>query len=342
VKVAGTPLLSTSGWLPEGSVPLASIVVERQDRLAQPQVSGTESFAEHVRPELADGSRYPSYSAAIAALAAPRVFQNRSTYRLQEGHLAGAQPRLVFGSGTYFDSIDVGEACAHELAAVQLGLMDRTPLRDAVGDPCDPGRRGVNVAVSTLTLRYDPATGQAGFPLHWRDPAKVGHAGGLYQVMPVGVFQASGDEPWHGGNDFSLWRCMLREFAEELLGEPEDHGAGPIDYEAWDFAKRMNEGLGDGRIRASVLGMGVDPLTLATDLLTVVTIDARLYDELFAGLVTVNDEGRLATSSESVPGRWSFNEASVQRLTTVERTQAAGAALLRLAWANRPGVVLPR
>lgn len=25
------------------------------------------------------------------------------------------------------------------------------------------------------------------FHLHWRDPAKVGHAGGLYQVLPVGV-----------------------------------------------------------------------------------------------------------------------------------------------------------
>jgi len=239
---------------------------------------------------------------------------------------------MVFGPGMYFDSIDVGEACAHELAAVRLGLIDGTPLRDAVGDPCDPGRRGVNVAVSTLTLRSDRTTGQSSFPMHWRDPAKVGHAGGLYQVMPVGVFQASGEQPWHIENDFSLWRCMLREFAEELLGGSEDHGSGPVDYAGWAFAARMSEALDDGRIRARILGMGLDPLTLATDLLTVVTIDAQLYDELFEGLVDVNEEGRLAPFAGSTSGRWDFTEASVDRLTVTEPTQAAGAALLRLAW----------
>jgi hypothetical protein len=44
------------------------------------------------------------------------------------------------------------------------------------------------VAISTLTLRRS-AGGDASFPLHWRDPAKVTHAGGLYQVIPVGIFQ---------------------------------------------------------------------------------------------------------------------------------------------------------
>ncbi len=52
-------------------------------------------------------------------------------------------------------------------------------------------------------------------------PAKVGHASGLYQVIPVGIFQASSDRSWNEQNGFLLWRCLLREFAEELLGQDE-------------------------------------------------------------------------------------------------------------------------
>jgi hypothetical protein len=32
-------------------------------------------------------------------------------------------------------------------------------------------------------------------PLHHRDATKVGHAGGMIQVIPVGIFQPAGPEP---------------------------------------------------------------------------------------------------------------------------------------------------
>jgi hypothetical protein len=107
-------------------------------------------------------------------------------------------------------------------------------LRALIGDPCDLRRRPANLAVSTLTLRHEAASGGASFLLHWRDPAKVGHAGGLYQVIPVGVFQPSGEAAWNERRDFSLWRCVIREFAEELRGRSEDYGseAGPVDYDS--------------------------------------------------------------------------------------------------------------
>lgn len=141
-KVAGTPLLGCPEWLPAGPVPLESVALERATSPVEPLVTGTESFTEHLRPERPDGTRYPSYSAAMGDLAAPRVFRNRSTYRLGSADFSGDRPCMVFGTGTYFDGIDVGEACAHESAAAQLGLIDATPLRDAVANPCDPaGRR---------------------------------------------------------------------------------------------------------------------------------------------------------------------------------------------------------
>ena len=345
-KVAGTPLLTRPEWLPAEPIPLDVIDVEfAPDR---PSIGRTDvdTATAAVCPIRPDGSRYPTYAAAMADLAAPAVFENRSTYRLIEADLSGLRGRLVFGRGTYFDGIDLGEAAAHEYAAARL-TGGGTPLRAAIEDPCDPARRPMNVAISALTLRYDRAGGGATFLLHWRDPAKVGHAGGLCMVVPVGIFQASNDQPHHELNDFSLWRCLIREYAEELLGEPESHHSkqAPIDYDAWPFAARMTEALDSGQIRVHVFGLGVDPLTFATDVLTAIVFDAALFDELFADLVDTNAEGRLigpATVRASAGLPFTTDQL---RWVAQQPMQAAGEALLacvaRLESSRASGPFLP-
>lgn len=347
-QVAGTVLLTRPQWLPAEPLPLDAIDLEFAPATPFTGLTGTDPVTAAVRPPRPDGSPYPTYSAAMADLAAPAVFENRPTYRLLDADLSGPRGHLKFGRGRYFDGIDVGESAAHEYAAGRLDAAARehatgqrdagaAPLRAAIGDPCDPARRPMNIGVSALTIRHERGTGAARFLLHWRDPAKVGHAGGLYMVVPVGIFQAAGASPAHERHDFSLWRCMIREYAEELLGEPEDHGsgAGPVDYEHWPFAARMTDALRTGRIRAHVVGMGVDPLTLVTDLLIVVVIDAGLFDELFADLAPTNDEGRLVGAAagrptEGVP----FTAGQLGRLAR-EPVQAAGSAALSLARRHR-------
>lgn len=330
LKVADSPLLSRQKWLPAKPLRLDALDLQLAPDSPPAELTGTDPAAASVRPTRSDGFRYPTYSAAMADLAAPTVFENRSTYRLLDVDLSGARGRMVFSRGTYFDGIDLGEAAAHEYAACQLDGHD-SPLRAAIGDPCDPARRPMNLAISALTIRHDRSSGEATFLLHWRDPAKVGHAGGLYMVVPVGIFQASDDHAGSERNDFSLWHCLVREYAEELLGEPEDHdgGEGPIDYNKWPFAARMDEALSSGLIRAQVLGMGVDPLTFATDLLTVVVFDAPLFDELFADLVETNAEGHFVSPirDEGFP----FTENQIQQVIQDERVQAAGTADLALA-----------
>ncbi|MBB4968437.1 XRE family transcriptional regulator [Saccharothrix violaceirubra] len=332
-KVAGTSLLTDPLWTPSAPIPLADIGLQHQTGHDFHGVDGTEGFAVAHLPDDTQGHHYRSYSAAMADLAAPSVFQNRSTYRLLDADLTTSTGRLLFGSGTYFDGIDVGEASAHEFAARELGLVDDLKLREAIGAPCDPARRPTNVAISTLTLRHDREAGTAQFFLHWRDPKRVGHAGGLYQVLPVGIFQASSDESWNQDNDFDLWRCMVREFSEELLGTSEEHGSdqAPIDYETWPFAAQITQELGTG-VRAYYLGMGVDPLTLATDMLTVAVVDAPLFDTLFGNIVETNDEGRILKAQR-------FTEDTVGRFAHKEPTQAAGAALLALAWSHRDALL---
>jgi hypothetical protein len=336
-RVAGTPLLGAPGWQPGRPVPLHEVRLELSTPAdpspadpspAGPSPAALDALADGAAPLLPgrpDGTRYLRYSDVLRELAAPAVFENRPTYRLTEAELTPGASRLAFTRGRYFDGVDTGEAAAHEYATIRLGARP-AGLRALIGDPCDLRRRPANLAISTLTLRFDQATGRASFLLHWRDPAKVGHAGGLYQVIPVGVFQPSGDAAWTG--DFSLWRCMIREFAEELRGRSEDYGSGPVDYDSWPFARRMADALDRGQIRVWCLGLGTDPLTYATDLLTVAVIDSRVFDDLFSLSPRRNAEGSVLAARE-------FTAHVVDRVVTGEPVQAAGAAVLRLAWQHR-------
>ena len=264
----GTPLLSTPAWLPDAPIALDEIKVQYTPDAAFGGITGTEPVIQRL---LQSGPTARGITPIPKPLPrSPRlgIFEDRGTYRLLSADLQ-SDPHMVFGAGSYFDGIDVGDAAAHEFTAEQLGEIATLDLRTAIGDPCDPARRTGNVALSTLTLRHDRTTGEATFPLHRRDGARVGHAGGLYQVLPVGVFQPAGEELWNAQNDFSLWRGILRELAEELRGGAEDYEThrGPIDYRAWPFADHLTQALHSGRARAFCLGIGVDPLTFATDIL---------------------------------------------------------------------------
>ncbi|HEX3827227.1 MAG TPA: hypothetical protein VHV82_08145 [Sporichthyaceae bacterium] len=335
LKIADTPLLSTRAWLPSTGIEMQSVELGWTPAADRPGLFPPDALTEHLRPLRADGTRYPSYSAVVGALAAPKLFENRTTYRLRSADLVGP-PRMNFEPGRYFDHLDVGDACAHELAAVEMGLRSETPLRDWIGNPCDPSRRPTNVAVSCLTIRHDSATGERTFPLHWRDPAKVGHAGGMTMVIPVGIFQAAADGWQHQEHDLAFLRLLIREYAEELLGQAEKSpGEHLLDYDAWPFARAMSKALADGRISSTVLGIGVDALTFATDILAVISFDSEAFDGLFSGSGTENAEGTLQCENSGVgPAGYLLSGDVVDDLLARSPFQAAGAALMRLAAAS--------
>lgn len=296
-RVGSTDLLCREEWVAAAPIPLESVRLGWKAEAAPAAVKGMEAAG------------FPSYSEAMAALGAPAVFEDRPCYRLVEADARA----LGFSGASYFQGVDIGEAVAHELAAEVEGL----PLRSLVGDPCDLTRRTALPAITTVTIRRGDSPR---YVSHWRDPAKVAHAGGLYQVMPVGVFQPVVDER----ADLDLWRCMAREFSEEFLGTSEDYGPG-FSYETWPFFQKLQAGRESGRLRVYFLGLGVDPLSLAVDLLTVAVFEEELFDELFQGLVDVNAEGRVEmapfTGEPRVP------------------MQAAGAAALELAWRFREALL---
>ena len=292
-----------------------------------------------VRPLRPDGGRYASYTAAVAALDRPALFENRPCYRLLDARLAAPAGLRIAGT-SYFEGIDLGHAVAHELAAAwqrrgDAVRMTDLPLRALAGDPCALARRAALVAVTTLTLRRDSGGG-ASFVLHWRDPAKVNHGGGLYQVMPVGLFQPVTEAAAAIKHDLSLWKSMIREYSEEFLGTSEDYqtSGGLLDYEGWPFYRRLTAARREGRLAVHCLGLGVDPLTFATDVLAVAVFDAPLFDAEFARLVALNAEGRVITGG--APAGIPFTAETIARLTGGrEPLQASGVAVLNLAWEHR-------
>jgi hypothetical protein len=371
-RAAGTGLLARPEWLPGSPIGLDELPLTWRDDPPAPVIDPAGPLTRHVRPRLpgppltgagpgrrppaaacggvapgggqpgaglAGDGRYPTYAEAVGALDRPALFENRVCYRLLDARLSG-RPELAFAACRYFDGMNLGHAAAHELAAAWAadpgGLTaGGLPLRAAAGDPCDLARRCATVAVATLTLRRGPGD-QASFVLHWRDPARVNHAGGLYQVLPAGMFQPVTDAPAALPGDLSLWRCMVREFSEELLGTAEDYATsgGVLDYESWPLHRRLAAARAAGTLGVWCVGAGVDPLTLATDILTVAVFDAGVFDSVFGGLVAANAEGRVVMTdgSAAIP----FTAQTVRRFSDgTEPVQAAGAALLRLAWQHR-------
>jgi hypothetical protein len=377
LRVAGTPMLARPEWIPANPVQLDRVTLwwrpgEPAARVFDaPAVplphAPTALFRNAPALPLPNAPALPlpnapalplphtggfgCYADALGALSRPALFEDRACYRLLDVRASPGAVALEFGQGQYFEMINTGEAVAHEYAAAALAGGGRAastaalPLRSLIGDPTDLRQRPVMAAVATLVLRADRGRDETQMILHWRDPARVATGGGLYQVAPVGMFQPSHDAPWNRANDFSLWRSIVRELSEELLGSGEDYqsDAAPIDYERWPLYAALADARRTAALRVHWLGLGMDPLTQVVDMLTVAVFDPAVFDAVFAGLVPANAEGHLVTAEDATGTTLGipFTAATVERFSTTEPMQPAGSALLRLAWRHRATLLAP-
>lgn len=210
-------------------------------------------------------------------------------------------------------------------------------------DPFDLTSRHLIPAITTLTLCRNRKRGTASFLLHWRDPARVATAGGIDDVIPAGEFQPSSIVPWSQTADLDLWRNIVREYSEELCGQPEHDGSRgtPLRHDGWPFYRALSRAREAGRVTAYCLGAGLDALTLAATIPTVVVIDDSAFDEIFGDVVEVNVEVNAeGITVRSLPDQRSatgipFTQANVDRLLTAEPIAPPGAAYLELAWQHR-------
>ena len=350
-RVPDTTLIAGPGWIPDEPAQLRSLRLTLDEQPHPVAIDGCEAQTLPTRPLCAPGQWFDSYTSAIRHLDPPRLFESRPSYRLLGEQLGAGS--LHFGLAAYFDKLDVSEALGHELAVACLrrengfpdsteSLRDALPFRTLIGDPFDLSRRAIIPAVTTLTIRLRRYPAEPSFLLHWRDPAKVATAGGVYDVIPAGEFQPASVALWDRHNDFDLWRNIVREYSEELLGTPEHDGtrSKPIDYQAWPLYRTLEDAQAAGAVVPLVLGLGLDALTLAATILTVVVMDDDVFTSAFGAATRFNEEGEIVAigdgrATEGVP----FTRESVERLLSSEPMASPGAACLALAWRHRDRIL---
>jgi transcriptional regulator with XRE-family HTH domain len=334
LRAPGGHVLAGPGWLLEQPVPVDSVRLVWSD--GQRPTRPLESL-EHVLPLTDRGELYAGYSRAVRDLVRPRLLENRLSYRLLDLQ-SDSGLALSFGTTTFFEVFDVKQALAHEFKAAWLASNRSQPdwntlrLRTAIGDPFDPQRLLMSPGISTLTIRRD-RSGEHRFVLHERDGGKVADGGGLCHVMPAGEFQPSSVDLADVRNDFSLWRNIMREFSEEFLGNPEHDGSTsrPIAYDQDEPFRSFEQARATGGLRIWHYGLVMEPLELGAIQMTVAVVDDLVFDQLFADLVEINDEGRVIGRG----GRTDmpFTVEAIDRLDP--RLSASALTLLRLAWRDR-------
>ena len=80
-RAEGTTLLTTPSWLPATPLPLDAVQLSQRTQVsAAADAAAWDAALAAVVPRRADGSPYRRYSAAVADLAAPALFEDRRTY----------------------------------------------------------------------------------------------------------------------------------------------------------------------------------------------------------------------------------------------------------------------
>jgi transcriptional regulator with XRE-family HTH domain len=338
------PALAPPNWLPLRPIPIEAVTLEWVSHHPRPVITGHEAELRPVLPLRTPGHAFRQYTSVIRYLSPPSLFENRPTYRLLDvSWEPSEQGKLQFGLATFFDKLDVSEALGHEFAAAAMADGSPTwrqlPFRARLPEPFDLASRMAGASIATLTIRHNTNDGSHTFFLLGRDPSKVAVGGGQYGVIPAGEFQPSCIAPTCMMDDLDLWRNIVREYSEELLGEPEHDGSSgqPLDYDCWPFYRSMQRARESGHLRAYALGVVLHALGLNPAIMTAVIIDDVAFDDLFRDRAMINAEGQVVTSlhgDQSVYGL-EFTEAVVLQFLEREPFGGTSAACLALAWQHR-------
>ncbi len=145
--------------------------------------------------------------------------------------------------------------------------------------------------------------------------------------------------------DLCVWRNIVREYSEELLGRPEHDGSSgrPLDYEHWPFFRAMEQARERGELRVYVLGVVLSAVSLNAAVMTAVVIDSTVFDSLFRELTHLNAEGEVVARLGDDKERRgvAFDEATVNNLLQARPMVSPNAlspnalAGLGLAWQHR-------
>ncbi|MCX2951625.1 hypothetical protein [Lentzea sp. NEAU-D7] len=331
LKQPDLPVLAKPEWASLAPFDLADVKIEwldeQLDDIAKFRRQSSKVLA---KMQIAPITRYST--ALIEIIGLTRLFDG-VIYRLIEVELTEDTKRMVFAKASYFADLDTSEVLAFEAQTSR-----RRPYRRRLRDPFDFRKRVAGLGIDTLTIRRNGD--QAGFFLHQRDPTNVVNNASMIGLIPAGEFTPSDVSSEAVFRDLSLWRNIMREYAEEMLGVPDAQGQGGrwIDYASESPYRELEMARVTGKLQVKILGLGIDPLPWKTELLTVCVIDAEVFDEVFAPVPARNEEGTVIAGDHrtGLP----FDEATVERYCRAHNVSPNTEACLRLAWQHRAALGL--
>lgn len=322
-----------------------------------------------------------TYASAIMKHARPQMYYNGKSYRLLGINSEKPdKPHLKFSSARYFDYINMGEALLYkETYGFKHGKKTRhhidseydkkvleytadreQEIRCAVGvakslrrkyypkPPKDFGEYVYLPGIQTLTIKVVEGKNkkkEAFFLLFKRDANVVAAGGQAYSLVPAGEFQPAtdiGDEK----EDLDLWKNIMREYSEELLGNEVNPAANTTpDYDAGLF-QELTSAREKKKLKVWYLGYGISPLNYKPDLLTVCVFKGDTFDEIFpkekvgkqSGVgLDRHTEGNLVTrfSGDAYEIFQPFSEDIVDRYGQIGSINLSALHCLRLAYKHR-------
>lgn len=281
------PILYKDGWIPPTPIELSRVRLEWD---SHKKFDFDKSiFAEHgILPF--DEKRYSSllieYITGITLFDAP-------TYRLLEiENPEGDDYLLKFGLDTYFNYVDTCELLAYEFCKevvkrVKEGdefttdsVKDRAKLRlrSQIKNPLDFTNRSAAVGINTMLIVLDNQQTPI-FYLHERSE-KLAEGMNTIHVVPAGTFEPRHVHDAYHTQDFDLYTNLMREFAEELLGEEEFASSSVklTDIFQMDILKKINFFVKKGLIKVYYLGIGLDCLSTKPEIFTALVLEREMVD----------------------------------------------------------------
>lgn len=311
------PLLTKKEWLPD-------LPVEIDDFKTV--------FGEDIKPNLARSIRigdYKTYSEAIVELDKPRMFNNNPQYRL----LDIEKDKLIFSKKdySYFDKIDYGGLLLHQFAANLFNKKRKPDYNRISRNLSQPHDYIVLSGVCTLTLLVSEEGANARF-LFCKRKNDLGTAEGTFHVIPAGEFQPSSLAGCSFEEDLSIWKNIMRESAEEILGKEEFEGNDGIsfDYDSEPYIV-LEKAKSEGNLKVFYLGIGLDPLSFHAEILTCVVYKENTFISIFGKEPKKeNDESILINQKD----RWGIDVSEIQMYKNDKNTLSASIAIFDLVLKN--------
>ncbi len=265
-----------------------------------------------------------TYSQAVTEFAGMSHFHDGVIYRTVGIDFSEDSKTIEFSRGYYFEHLDTNEVLAYS-AVARTNRRYRARLKD----PFDLRNRVAGLGILTLTV-YEKKPGEFAFLMHKRSD-KVVIGAGMFHPVPAGEFTPSDVSLESFERDFDLRRNIDREFAEELLGDPDAQGAGgfQIDYVNARPYKELRESMKAGDLSYHCLGIGMDPFTWKLELLTIAIFRSDSFQWVFGdGKLPGNLEGTIIQDNR-------FNEKVIDQYVHSGSIRLGAVTTLRLAWMHR-------